>query len=77
MVRAYSYKLAFQFLWDFSVESGFEEGNGLHSQHQEAHGDASKHTADFAPWLMSLQVDDSFPPLLSPCKTNQRRAVLV
>lgn len=74
MVRAY--KLALQFLWDFSMESSFEEGNELHSQRQEAHGDASKHRADFAPWLISLQVDASFPPLLSPCNTNQRRAVL-
>lgn len=74
VVRAY--KLALQFLWDFSMESSFEEGNELHSQRQEAHGDASKHRADFAPWLISLQVDASFPPLLSPCNTNQRRAVL-
>ena len=42
----------------------------------EARGDASKHGADFAPWLMSLQAGVSFPPLLPPCSTNERRAAL-
>lgn len=72
MDRVYSPKLAQQFLWESFMESGFEEGIELYSQHWDfLHadlGNASKHGADFAPWLMSCP--------LPPCSTSQRRAEL-